>query len=118
MRMTCQKWARKCDSREAIFFTLVLILGRLRKLFSFVHLPRPEVLLNEHGSPLLILPLLEVLDVRLFLPALPVGGDNDLRVPERHQPLPDCKPAKRLLDEGGEVVDAGATVLLEDLSLK
>lgn len=42
------------------------------------HLPPPVVLLDDDHGPLLLPPDLELRDVTLVLPPLPVGADHDL----------------------------------------
>ena len=42
------------------------------------HLPPPVVLLDDDHSPLLLPPHLELCDVALVLPSLPVSADDDL----------------------------------------
>ena len=42
------------------------------------HLPPPVVLLDDDDGPLLLAAHLELSDVTLVLPALPVSADDDL----------------------------------------
>ena len=59
---------------------------------SWSHLPPPVVLLDDDDGPLLLPSHLQLGDVRLVLPPLPVCRDNDLRVSQLHPVLSGVPP--------------------------
>ena len=79
-------WARERSQRE----TWVKAIGRGFEKCS--DLPPPVVLLHNHNGPLLFSTHLQLGDVRLVLPPLPVRRDNDLRVSQLHPVLSGVPP--------------------------
>lgn len=68
------------------------------------HLPPPVVLLDDDDGPLLLPAHLELRDVALVLPALPVSTDHDLRLPQLVPALARLPAPVNLLDDDDQLV--------------
>ena len=77
------------------------------------HLPPPVVLLNDDDGPLLLAAHLELRDVALVLPALPVSADNDLRLPQLVPALARPPAPVNLLDDDDELLHPVPPPLLQ-----
>ena len=76
-------------------------------------LPPPVVLLHNHNGPLLFSTHLQLGDVRLVLPPLPVGRDHNLAVPQLDPVLASVPPSPDLLDQHHQLVHAVPPPLLQ-----
>ena len=77
------------------------------------HLPPPVVLLDDDDGPLLLAAHLELRDVALVLPALPVSTDHDLRLPQLVPALARPPAPVNLLDDGDQLLHPVPPPLLQ-----
>ena len=77
------------------------------------HLPPPVVLLDDDDGPLLLPAHLELRDVALVLPALPVSADHDLRLPQLVPALARLPAPVNFLDDDDELVHPVPPPLLQ-----
>ena len=71
------------------------------------------MLLHNDNGPLLLPPHLQLRDVRLVFPPLPVGRDHDLAVPQLDPVLPRVPPPPDLLDEHHQLLQPVPPPLLQ-----